>query len=566
MSSLIGIIKEKSIGCLIGLGALLVSCTDSEVLDELEPSVNPSLSRAVPAETSPVFDWEDISSIPLVNVDGKVVLPWYSGAAANIPSYILKDYTAADGWKMVYNTCSPSNSTQDDKYYLLFYNVFSGKLRVFVYNKNDVTSGSDTYWQFTFDGKTALLNDLNKLTLPVSETTENRELLVSNMTNTSTKALTRGWNSFEADFLVYDPSLVTKNMTFSLSAFDVTYEDLKIDGKSESQSVGTMVTTTNIPTLKEHENPNKFANYLGERAQKKFEKLFDEDKGSRGLFSSTVGGIIKKGGAFLVNKFFGRNSESSVTSTSDIKIQTTGRVHLSGAITSQQQSNVSPISRLVVPGTTPTPQDIFLPSYNDLWGVWSLSSAPEVTVASYDWMYPILHPSDGGGDIWAFPKTMTGDMGVRTVYELTDCPVQINPAIKKYIDKYEVSSRLMYIQEKVGSKPVQQEKVPDSQYDEEYYYKMVLGSEFYSRQDSLYVLYSDLDQVIVQELRHGLVEMTPEEARPYITVGVKRGDVWWTKQNDLYVKVTVTLYPKEPYNTTPIVSTRTFKPNFIESK
>lgn len=161
--------------------ALLMSCSDLDVLDELEPSMSSSRSRVSTVTTSPTFDWESSSSISLVNVNENVILPWYSGAIANIPSYILKDYTVADGWKMVYNTCSPSANAQDDKYYLLFYNIFSGKLRGFVYNKNNVTSGSDTYWQFTFNEGTALLNDISDLTLPANEITDNREMLVFNI-------------------------------------------------------------------------------------------------------------------------------------------------------------------------------------------------------------------------------------------------------------------------------------------------------------------------------------------------------------------------------------------------
>lgn len=544
--------------------SLLVSCSD--VLDELEPSMNFPQSRAVSAITSPTFDWESLPSISLINVNGGVILPWYSGAIANIPSYILKDYTVADGWKMVYNTCSPSANAQDDKYYLLFYNIFSGRLRGFVYNKNNVTAGSDTYWQFTFNEGTALLNDISDLTLPANEITENREMLVSNMTNTPTKALTRGWNAFDADFLVYDPSAASKNITFSLSAFDVKYEDLIINGEANSQSVGTMVTTTNVTTLKTPEALNKGVSYLADKAQDEFKKIFDENTNSRGLLSSAVGSIIKAGGNFLVKKFFGRNSTSTTTSTSDIKIQTTSTIKLKGTITSQQQSNISPISQLMLPGTTPTPQDIFLPSYNELLGVWSLSDAPKVTATSYDWMYPILKPSIDVNAVIK-PQKTSGNMGKRTVYVLSDCPVQLNPAVESCIEKYDVSKQLVYVKEHIGNKPNQVMKVPNSQYGETYN-KMLPSYEFYSKQDSLYVLSSStsFDRIVIQNLESGIVEMNNNEAFPYLNTGVQRNDIWWTDKNDIYVKVTVTLYPKAPYNTTPIVSTRTFKPVFVENK
>ena len=68
--------------------ALLMSCSDLDVLDELEPSMSSSRSRVSTVTTSPTFDWESSSSISLVNVNENVILPWYSGAIANIPAQL----------------------------------------------------------------------------------------------------------------------------------------------------------------------------------------------------------------------------------------------------------------------------------------------------------------------------------------------------------------------------------------------------------------------------------------------------------------------------------------------
>lgn len=543
------------------------SCTDS--MDEVFPVADREMAtRAVTAETSPYFNWEDTASISLVNINGSVLLPWYSGAVANIPSFILSDFKAEDGWQMVYNTCSPSSGTQEDKYYLMFYNIFSGKLRCFVYNNHDVTSGENTYWQFTFNNGTALLNDIDNITLPADEDSGNREMLVSNLTNTPTKALTRGWNSFEADFLTYDPTLAGKNIAMSISAYDVKCDDIKVAGNIDLRSEGTMVTSTNVNTLKTPSSLNKGVNLLADKAERKFESLLAGNKKTRGLLSSTVGSIIKAGGNFLVKKFFGRNSTSTTTSMSDIKIQTTGDVKLSGTVTSQQQSNVAPISQLMVPGSTPTPQDVFLPSYNEPLGVWSLTSKPVVTATSYDWMYIIMDKSGELNSLGiSMPATVIGDMGIRTVYELTSCPVQINPAIRPYLDSYMVLTRLVYVKEGLDRKLNQSRMVPNS--NSETFEEMASDYEYYSSQDSLYMLYSnELGQrpmIVVQDLDYMYVEKPWKEAQKYFISGVKRdrvslmGDI-----KDFYVKVSVTLYPKAPYNTTPIVTTRTFKPKIVE--
>lgn len=111
----------RKIVLLYFLMSLLISCSDNS--EELFMQPQKIDTRAVVSEVSPYFNWEDTTLISLWNINGPVVLPWYSSAAANIPSFILEDYKAADGWEMVYNTCSPSSVMQDDKYYLIFYNI-----------------------------------------------------------------------------------------------------------------------------------------------------------------------------------------------------------------------------------------------------------------------------------------------------------------------------------------------------------------------------------------------------------------------------------------------------------
>lgn len=173
--------------------SLLFSCVDET--EEFLPAYKEPTTRAIVPEVSPYFNWEDTTKISLWNISGPVILPWYTGAVTNIPSFILEDYKVADGWEMVYNTCSESSNMEDDKYYLIFYNIFSGKLRGYVYNRNDVTSGDVAFWQLTFDETTKLLNDFNNLdaiTLPGDQITDNKEIVVSNLANTPAKSLSRG--------------------------------------------------------------------------------------------------------------------------------------------------------------------------------------------------------------------------------------------------------------------------------------------------------------------------------------------------------------------------------------
>ena len=53
-----------------------------------------------------------------------------------MPFYILNDYKKEDGWDLVYNFCSDNIANQEGgKNFLIFYNILTGKLRVFIIMK-----------------------------------------------------------------------------------------------------------------------------------------------------------------------------------------------------------------------------------------------------------------------------------------------------------------------------------------------------------------------------------------------------------------------------------------------
>lgn len=550
----------RKIVLLYFLMSLLISCSDNS--EELFMQPQKIDTRAVVSEVSPYFNWEDTTLISLWNINGPVVLPWYSSAAANIPSFILEDYKAADGWEMVYNTCSPSSVMQDDKYYLIFYNIFSGNLRGYVYNKNDVTSGDITFWQITLNEATTLLNDLGAFTLPRDQITDNREIVVSGLSNTPTKSLTRGWNVFEADFLMYDPDIINKNIAMSISPYDVDKANIELSGDVRLSSNGTMITVTNISSLQTPGFLNKGVSMLGDSAQVKVENFFRNSNLSgklSSILSEGVGGIIKAGGSFLVKKFFGRSTTKSYVSRSDIKISTEGTIKVTGNATSQQQANVSPISRLMLPGSTPTIEDYFLPSYNKPLGVWSLSSAPVVKYSPYYWVYTILPQElvfDQG------KNTLTCCMAERNVYELEFPKIMINPAILPFIEKYEVDARLFIERSGVFEIGKVTASCPLGRYE------IVEGgtTPYYNNpKDSLYLLGGGRIMTI-QKVEPKLTTFNREWTYPYQSYpGVPRYSS--SVDNEMLsggiVRISVTIYPKSPYNTEPIVTSRTFKPQFV---
>ena len=127
---------------LIGIAA----CQKPEEITFSDEGGTP-LTRSITPGVSPVFDWWDTTTISLSGINNPVTLPWYNGASTQIPYYMLDDYKPEDGWEMVYNYCIDTPPGEEGKYYLLFYNKFTGILRVFYYNNHDVTAANTTLWR-----------------------------------------------------------------------------------------------------------------------------------------------------------------------------------------------------------------------------------------------------------------------------------------------------------------------------------------------------------------------------------------------------------------------------------
>lgn len=534
------------------------ACTDNLEETVFASCEDTATTRVITPEVSPLFNWDDTISISLFNVPGSVTLPWYSTASTSIPDFILENYKAADGWKLVYNTCSPSNIVQDDKYYLIFYNIFSGKLRCYVYNKNDVTSGDMTFWQLAFNNTTSLLNDLTPITPHGTTPSGETQILTSNLSFLPTKALSRGWNAFEVDFLNYDPNMKNRSIAMSISPYDIDVSQLEFNGNINLSSEGTMVTTTTITSLSVPGFLTKGVSLLGDSAKVAFDRFIDKGKSNdiRSIWGSAVAGIVKAGGNFLVNKFFGRPKTQTITSNSDIKISTNGTFYGEGEITSQQQSNISPLSHLMLPGSNPTPEDVLLPSYNEPLGVWYLKEQPKITGTTQRLFHNQSKDEKG---------YYTGYLAMSSISKLDESSIKvvINPAILPFIEKYEVSAKLI-IQTKTP--PSLTRKIQVFLDDLRYrtwltYTPYTYGKEYYSTADSLYTLMPTNAGEFIGYAIAGVKKLhLPQKGYDLLCGPYPYRPM--LPQGDKLVRVSVTIYPKAPYNSDPFVSTRTFKPVF----
>ena len=141
--------------------------------------------------------------------------------------------------------------------------------------------------------------------------------------------------------------------------------------------------------------------------------------------------------------------------------------------------------------------------------------------------------------------------------------VVINPAILPFIEKYEVSAKLI-IQTKTP--PSLTRKIQVFLDDLRYrtwltYTPYTYGKEYYSTADSLYTLMPTNAGEFIGYAIAGVKKLhLPQKGYDLLCGPYPYRPM--LPQGDKLVRVSVTIYPKAPYNSDPFVSTRTFKPVF----
>lgn len=585
--------KWKSL-FLIGMGGcLFASCTDEVPTEMCTPAL-----RSVTATMSPMYDWEDNSNIKLEGIPTPVTLPWYTGASTNIPDEVLKSYTAKDGWKMLYNFCSPSDYAEVGKYYLVFYNIFTGVLRTFYYNPYDVTDASTTFWHFHSNRGANLFSGWGQLTLtniqldsiPTSRLLlEPADLIVSNLSQSPVKSLSRGWNLFDVDMSVYDPSLADGGpLYFSIYTHELKEFNEKLRGSLSLESSGTIMQQmpqSNNSVSKAVNMVTAVGNTaLDYIAAKKNEGTNKQPSDSRGV--SWID--LTKEGLSLLKKLFVR--ETSVPLNFDINVTTNGSFDAESTTITEQQSNIAPISRLLIPGTPANAETTFLPSYEDALGVWNLKKAPVIRFVAFSVEQPGTKqeglPSPGGGETTINPDRPIvgvepidpGNTGINppgivdpslgtpnygrmprkyqvqiaVMDTISTDDLDINPAVVQSLDSI-----------KVEAFPVEKcplEFVPRNSAKNYSYYSITYT-------DNRYVVCSDTTSTYVEWKGYSAFTNHTECNNSFYIPEYKFKYTAFTMLHDVEVRVVVTLYPKaSEFNSAPIKMVRTYTPVFIGDK
>lgn len=522
---------------------LLCSCSNENIpLSDYILGNEEIKSRAIEQTMSPSFTWEDTISIELKGYE-TVILPWYNASDANIPSEILEDYKEKDGWVMVYNLCTPSVAATYGKYYLIFYNKLRGILRVFYYNIFDSSLASTTFWQLAFTKPTAMLNSIGHFTHPANVNATNTTY-TTNITRVESKAVSRGWNCFDVE-LTYDPNFTSQNMKFGISSYNVTQGELEIVGSLDFNSEGTIVSTGTAPRFPIlSKMVNAGISGFGTSVKNMVQKDLDSAKISP-LVSTPVANILSAGATGLlesgINWVFGSFLTKKTTTTQTLKVNTTGTSSSKGDFSISSNSNILPLVNMVCPGSEIESSDYFLPSYDEPLGLWNLAAPPTVAFSS--------------GAIWEKYDGASSYTYTRIV-KANPVSVVINPYAEKYFSKYTVSYQLMYYKRFDGSDEWGK-NYNNYDYSNSKYIPPIEGKKVYDDGKNIFISNPYFSFAGVGEHHHNAVDWSRKEHEIWFLDNVP------IENPNYIVKVMVTFYPKEPYDTTPIVSSRTYIPEYV---
>lgn len=554
---------------LILFSLVLLGCQqDLDIIEEDTSSL--SATKAVTSiSTSDVFDWEKIQKIDIAGYGTSIVLPWYNAGSSHLPFYITENYKKEDGWLMQYNFCTDQNEIQKNRYYLIFYNVFTGIMRTYYYNPTSVTGGSTTLWSTSLDKSTSLLNATGYFAIPISKPQNNPTVYSSNLTTHGSKSLTPNWNAYDVEF-AYDPNFDNNrsNLHMSIGGYDITTSNITLAGDISLTSEGTMVTKTTVgaSSTPQQNITNSVISAVGSSAMGLVSgKIIGKD--NKSFFPNLVGsaaGAIASGGITEVVKFgvnlvfgsfLGRGSKPQVqTSNSDINLKTNGTLTISGTITSNSAANISGITNLLVPGATASSLDRLQPAYNKPLGVWNLKEEP---IVEYSDEKIYVSYSYGPSIGWSDYSTLRYmDLKPNSVN------VILNPAVLENVSRYTIDSEMVYYGKLQGKKGLDG--------------IVNITNEGYTMPAKITPFFNDPTpgaETIIY--RNGYLSYPTVSSDTYFSSNQrwnKPGDdrhirVYATTGNglptdDVAIKVTVTLYPKAGYNQDPIISTRTFLPKF----
>lgn len=395
---------------------LIGGCNSNEedlgqVIVPTNSAIKNSMIRGFIGEVSPLFDWEN--NCQIADAKGNLyILPWYAGAIANLPQYIIDDYKKSEGWNLIYNFISDNNN--DSGKYLIFYNVFTGTLRVFYYHNNGIGLTSTLFLTLSTKEPSNYLNHEGTFFFPSNEQ-KNMSISNINLSKSTSKGLNPGWNVFDFQ-IAYNPQNSDSNNTFSLHPMNVFNGYIDLTGNISLNSEGTIISvasTTNNNESSVYTSKTTFNNN-----HDKLDSNFNVEWESR----------IEK-------------SNKVTLTTTQKKEVFSGILSLNGKLESALSSELLPIANLAFPSSKSALLANYIPSFEEPLGVWSLRKRPEVHITDFIVWRPEVN-SYPNQEIIDRKFYCIGKREIETKFEPND--LIINPKVLDKIDSFDVEYELLY--------------------------------------------------------------------------------------------------------------------------
>lgn len=491
---------------------LFISCSDKVAMyfDEADLKKNSLSTRATVdmahnslSNPNLLENWENVETIKLNSIgsngiDKTVTAPWVTSTSSNLDYSFRKDIKKEDGWVMLFHTFKQIGLDEKQNY-ILFYNQFTGYVKVFYYYEGDRDSQGTHWFIKTSDGSCTQLLNLTGYLADANEQSLYNMATFSNLTGEPTKGLSPGWNGFE-----FEAPYCTdyQNLEFTIGAYDkkVTYFDYI--GNADLKTVGTitpMNTSGGLLSTVASIFGNGAKSMIDDcmsKAQKNTTNISNSNKEMQfgamfrnAISSIPAGGYVQAISAGL-SLIFGK---TSVVNYSDVKLTTTGKIQFTGTGTTETTAGIPSITfNLYSMMNSDLPSEdneafVYNPSdgKNHFIGVWTLMNKPTI-------IYSRLTPITSFYRNELFDKSDVVEPSMRRwcFYGKTTLPnkwhtmyIAINPDLSKYLKESKSASTLMGCDKMSGEEYLPNVVDIDDSFDKDYIYRDSLKS-FYQLHDN----------------------------------------------------------------------------------
>lgn len=469
--------------------------------------------------------WETLDYVTLPSGGPAVLTPWssFSAIGTGIPVEIREDIKSKDGWVLFYDGINQSIGANN---WIIFYNRFTGILKGFYFWPGSGQSNT-SFWQLKFDRAHKLFNGVDHFTIPLSSTVTTTipiNSVVANITDNMVKGFeTEAWNCFQTQ-LTYDPGQDLVNSKLNVYAHSSNITEFAFLGELESASSGSIVSTnsnssnllSNITDGVVTQTGTMAKDWLGKK------KASGVIKTGLNIASGGVPELVKAGVNLLFGSFLGGGT---TTTTSTLEFTTKGSIKIKGESTNPGTGSITPVSNIIL-----DPQEKL--------GSWNLQTDPIVKVDQTAYAQTI--EVFGSNNIYNYNQALEIDF--------SSINVVVNPQTLSMIKRYTVEPRIIYYGKFNGKTDWNDQNSSESDKGKGNLLYKDNDNEFYYNPSVSW----NSDMPPMYNANPDPWEITPP---PY---DICSGQV----KKKFVVKVTVTMYPKDEYGMTEIVSTKSFLPKY----